>query len=734
MRVNKILVLFFLVFLNLLPASAQQWAENISKPYTVSKGLNNKHIALWASHGLYYDQKKGYWRYQRPNLYNTTEDLFTQTIVVPYLMPMLENAGAYVFSPRERDWQKREYVDKPIEVPGRYAVYIKYDYNKNASEEALYTVVHKGIRTDFSVNKRIGWGTWVYLGTFDFGSDPNLNYVTAEHYRFGGGMGSIVRGGHTSGVPRCIEGARYYAEYAGAPEWVWKNKDGEDDYAEDINTRSLFVNWLMDEGVPFDLSLAVHSDAGIHEDQGIYGSMAIATTELGNPLRNGLSRDWSLDLASQLLHNLETDMKNEFGTWTIRTVKDKNYSETRLPEVPSAIIETLSHQNFTDMKYGQDPRGKFTIARSLYKTVGRWLAARAGREFIVQPLAPQNFRLSLNDDMLLLEWDATEDRTEPTAKPTHYIIYTSAGAGGGFDNGQKVNTTSANMRLPRGVQFSFMITAVHEGGESFSTEVLSAYVCPKSASSPANSASSPAPTVLVVSAFERLSTPYIVQNDSVQKFDFELDEGVQRGLYAGWDKGWHMGNSFDYAVDHVRAIASTGHYSAVSCSLSAVVQNKVDLAPYTVVDFAFGLQRDRFHTLSHNLRRQIDWFMSKGGAVFISGAFLGSDNQTIDEREWLTNTLKLEWHNMDSDPTNYVQGLGLGFNYYHSLNEEHYAALHPECLSATDDGFCAMLYGNGASAAVAGRRCFTMGFPFECIISEETKDKLMQGIINYLAQ
>ena len=44
------------------------------------------------------------------NLFGTTEDLYTQTIVIPYLLPMLENAGAVVISPRERNWQKQEVI------------------------------------------------------------------------------------------------------------------------------------------------------------------------------------------------------------------------------------------------------------------------------------------------------------------------------------------------------------------------------------------------------------------------------------------------------------------------------------------------------------------------------------------------------------------------------------------------------------------------------------------------
>jgi len=72
------------------------WTKNLSRPYTASKGLENRHIALWQSHGYYYDVKRKEWRWQRPRLYGTTEDQFTQSIVLPFLIPMLENAGAIV--------------------------------------------------------------------------------------------------------------------------------------------------------------------------------------------------------------------------------------------------------------------------------------------------------------------------------------------------------------------------------------------------------------------------------------------------------------------------------------------------------------------------------------------------------------------------------------------------------------------------------------------------------------
>ena len=86
------------------------WVRNTNKPFGITNGLQNKHVSIWASHGRYFDQTKGFWKFQRPLLFETTEDLFTQTIVIPYLIPMLENSGANVFSPRERDWQDEEYI------------------------------------------------------------------------------------------------------------------------------------------------------------------------------------------------------------------------------------------------------------------------------------------------------------------------------------------------------------------------------------------------------------------------------------------------------------------------------------------------------------------------------------------------------------------------------------------------------------------------------------------------
>ena len=90
--------------------SGAPWVSPLSRPFDIPHGLDGRHIALWQSHGRYYYADKDYWKWQRPLLYCTVEDLLTQSFVVPFLMPMLENAGALVYTPRERDWQANSVI------------------------------------------------------------------------------------------------------------------------------------------------------------------------------------------------------------------------------------------------------------------------------------------------------------------------------------------------------------------------------------------------------------------------------------------------------------------------------------------------------------------------------------------------------------------------------------------------------------------------------------------------
>lgn len=210
--------------------SSRPLVRRLSSPVEPTRGLQDRHIALWQSHGRYFEQKENRWRWQRVSQWMTREDLFTQSFVLPYLVPMLEKAGANVLLPRERDIQRteiivdRESIDpagryteltrhgswqdggwgfgmvRPSYVQGQnpfregqcritetttdeervctavwsadiphagdYAVYVSYRSFPESTSEARYTVYHAGGTDRFAVNQQMGGGTWIYLGTF----------------------------------------------------------------------------------------------------------------------------------------------------------------------------------------------------------------------------------------------------------------------------------------------------------------------------------------------------------------------------------------------------------------------------------------------------------------------------------------------------------------------------------------------------------------------------------------
>lgn len=822
------------------------WVMNDSRPYFVSHGLFDRHLSLWASHGRYYDGKKDRWKWQRPNLFGTTEDLFTQTIVIPYLIPMLENAGAVVFTPRERDWQKNEVIvdnggrgyvedsgketwktaqekgfayhagtyrdgENPFtqgtvravkatkkadvswasyqpNIPqgGKYAVYVSYQSLKNSVSDAQYIVMHKGQRTVFKVNQQMGGGTWVYLGTFDFdrgnnefnrvvvtNSSSESGVVTTDAVRFGGGMGNIERGGSCSDMPRCLEGARYSAQWAGAPYSVYSSKNGSDDYGDDINVRSNMTNWLAGgstyvptlEGkkVPIELSLAVHSDAGYTTvNDSIIGSLAICTTSFNDGrLNSGVSRMVSHDFADSLLTGLQRDISGKYRKWTRRYLWDRNYSETRKPEVPSAIIETMSHQNFADMRRGLDPNFRFTLARSLYKTILRFVNGNHSVPSVVQPLPVSNFRIERNSSGgLRLSWIAEKDEQEPTAVPTSYIVYTSED-GMGFDNGTVVYTSSFDFEAKKGVNYCFKVTALNRGGESFPSETLAAYL----------SKSAHAKDILVVDGFSRLSGPAVVDDYSRQGFDLGSDIGVSYGLTAGWngrqqcfDKSragsegegslgycgdelagrFIMGNNRDGSVCHVKDIAMSGAYNVVGCSLEALDNNLVKLDHYNLVDIAFGLQRNDGHSLvvyktfSETLQSKLRSYAKSGGRILVSGAYVGSDMTQPHERSFMSDVLKTTFTGTDTNAgNNMVDGLGLSFDIIRQINDRHFAATSVDRIAACDGrSFAAMRYQDGSTAGVAyagtDYKSFVMGYPYECINNVRTRQQVMKGLLGFL--
>lgn len=855
-----------------------RWVNNISKPYKIKEGLVGRHLFISPSHGRYFNGEG--WRWQRPTLFCTTEDLLTQSFVFPYLIPMLENAGAIVYSPRERDpqineaivdndqpgrygsyeeWNTERYVWKTTEgrgfaaplttynslnmpfqmgtmrcvettrehgeratatwtpsIPkrGRYAVYVSYTSLPNSVSDANYTVYHAGGETSFRVNQRIGGRTWVYLGTFLFeeGHNPrgrvllhngsrHKGVVTADAVRFGGGMGIVERSvpsvsytpdsvkvytyehGVTSGLPRQLEGARYYAQLAGLPDSLYNLNEGRNDYSDDIRSRSHLLNLLsggsafvpdtIGRGVPFELSFALHTDAGYNRSNTPYGTLGIVTTygDQGDSLfRTGVDQKVSLELGKYVLNQVVQDLSSTYKTvWPIRELRDKNYGETRSPLVPSMILELLAHQNYRDMTYAHDPNFKFTVSRAIYKSLLRYVSATHGqRNPIVQPLPITHFsaRLVKGKNQVHLSWQPSQDALESTATPVEYIVYTRT-SDSDFDNGQLTNgRTSLTLPVTPGRHYLFRVAAINAGGESFPSEPLSIYCSPHYAQGNGKE-------VLLVNAFNRLSGPARVETADSLGFDLDTDAGVAwdyTTAYCGRQTNFSVaglgkegpsalgygsselmgkmiaGNRFDGVETHAEAmISARSDLSISSVSKEAFLSFKEkELAAYELTDYACGLEKDAsynlypYKTFPPRARQLLRRFTERGGHLLVSGSFVGSDMQQDDERDFLNEVLKVNYMgSISNDTLSNFWGLQIGLPVYTHLNPEHFACPHTDVLEPMGKAFSAFAYGrNGYSAGVAnaeGRsRTITMGFPFECISDTTTRQVAMEAMLRFL--
>ncbi len=820
------------------------WTTPMSRPYIVSNGLEGRHLAVWASHGRYYDFKKDHWRWQRPVLFGTCEDILTPSIVTPFLIPMLENAGAVVFSPRERDTQVNEVIvdnDRPhfggeyredgghskwgdagmgfarmrdyyrdgqnpfedgtarqvvaqndgstsvtwtpnIPEAGEYAVYVSYKTLPTSVPDAVYTIRHQGIATQVMVNQRMGGGTWVYLGTFTFDKGMSLDgsvqltnlsshrgHITADAVRFGGGMGNIERGKATdeyqatSGLPRYLEGSRYYMQWAGIPYRVYSTKESTNDYADDINARGHGVNHiargsaympcdtLAGLNVPLELAVGLHTDAGVRNNMDIIGTLGIYTTQFyDGRLATGVSRLVSRDLADAMLEQIRHDLSFYLGTWNRRSLYDRNYSESREPQIPSMILEMFSHQNYADMLVAHDPYCKFLIARAVYKTILRHTTAMHRRNYVtVQPLPVQNISAVADPQHkhITLSWTPQDDPLEQSAKPTSYIIYTKQNDRG-WDNGIVVNATKVNITAIPGVLYRFRIAALNDGGSSLPSPEICARV----------PYSQDVPSVLIANGFDRVAAPQAVDCDTLRGFDMKQDPGVAHRInisIADLNGMPVAGNTFDYPALHALDLLLADDDYTVhrdltvsSCMVSALPQ--MSLEKYQMIDLILGAQRRDgyshrlYQTFPDYLQQKLTDYTSQGGNLMVSGAYVGEDLLTESQRAFALRTLKYTHMDRVRTDSMKVSGMGTELTLLSYLNTQMYTTTRVNALQPAEGAFATLLMNEYNSLGIQRQlpgavayqgndyRCITYGFPLEMIENRETRKAIINASYQFL--
>ncbi len=723
--------------------------------------LSKKTVWLSAGHGWLYKHNR--WKTQRKNKNGIVEDFGTIEAVNHYLLRYLENAGANVWTVRERDmntdevivddeskgfstrgyWSKSgskgygknyRYVYSKgkvtaaatytPEIPksGWYWVSTYYRSGGNRSKDARYLIRHAGGESVVTVNQETHGMTWVYLGRFYFekGSTGSVTItnqskdinqaIIADAIRFGGGKSSVPDPvGGLSNKPRFEEAALYYTKYQGYPHGT-----------SDVAVRPRYAEWELAKGDWAERRNACyiswHTNAGRGKGSG---------TETF--IYNGKYTKGSPSLRKFIHREVVNDIRKEFDpSWVDRGQKSANFGELRnLKTMPGALIEIGFHDHKKDVEALKSPRFRQLTARAVYQGIVRYFAAKDRRKPVFLPEPPTHLSAAnVGNSSITLKWKAPVSGGAGGDKATGYKVYVST-HGKAFSEGIPVKGTSYTLlNLAKGTSYFFKITATNSGGESFETAVVAART-PKNGGKKVD--------FLIVDGFDRLDkTAAIRQND---------------GDYLGITQRHFLDrmNSYDYAVLHGRALAKAG-YSFDGATNEAVYDDQVILTKYPAIDWFLGEESSKDKSLNAKERQLIARYLNSGGALMISGSEhayeLSRDKKGVAPN-FYRKYLKSAFYADDAE-TYQFKGAGqsgltnLKGKFANGFTSNFYHVDFPDVIVPYQGAKTILRYngGLGGSAGVAylgnDFKVVNFGFPLESIPDERTRNNIIGRSANML--
>lgn len=742
--------------------AGQRTAKGQPQPFGALSGAS---IFLSPGHGWHYEED---WKTQRSEVFNIIEDHSNAEAVFQNLVQYLWNAGARVYTTRERDmnsnmvivdnqdegysemgdWKavndKASYKDLArytttvtgeatatatftpnIPEDGYYAVYVWY--SPTVSDDAIsidtkITINHTGDSTVWTQNQNRDGMTWKYVGTYYFqagihpqtgsvviandSQDSSDNLVIADAVRFGGGIG-------ISGYPRWEESGLYYLDFMG-------NHTAE--YYNTVTALPTYATWeyeAWEAGTSIYVAWHTNASGGTGTESYAYSS-AGAGGEF-----NGVAG--SLELRDAIHDELLNDIRAEWNPeWVDRGKKTNFFGELNPnynSEMPSTLIEIAFHDTLSDANAIKSPNFRRLTARAVYQGIVNFYSQnmKGFYDTTLLPEPPTNFRVLHNGSgSVTLAWEEPPFNFEDDLlgdAADGYRVYRSRN-GKGFDNGTDVfeNSITFHDLTPNQVYY-FRVTATNFGGESFPTETLAVQVRNSSEKTP----------ILIVNGFDRLD-----------RFANIMEENVARGYLERM-------NTYDYIIAHAQAIHQSGDFAFDSSSNEAIIDKQVALEDYEVVIWILGEESTADHTFDTTEQTLVTHFLGTGGNLFVSGAEIGWElaHPNSTGIHFYNHQLKSQFVADDSENYSATGVPGTIFENISSLTFDDGTSIYdvdfPDQIAAANGSVINLTYTapgtGGAALQYAGgypeRRLVMMAIPFETITEEKVRNAVMANILNF---
>lgn len=704
---------------------------------------------------------------QRGNSNGLVEDFTTAETVDYYLQHYLINAGAQVWSVRERDMNTNEIIvnnddgapaytetgawtdgtipgyggtyrtssasatetatavfTPTVTVSGQYWVSVRFIGGVNRATDVQYAVTHAGGTTTFTVNQELHGDTWVYLGQFYFFAGAPYRIVisnrsaeggqaiVADAVRLGGGIGQTpdcVNGGGPSNRPRFEESARQYARFQGHPPC-----------REDVTVRPVYAEYELSKGNPSDTANAVfvsfHTNAGGGTGTETYrynggGSSQPNITPGSTELRDSIHRQVIADIRAGWRSN-----------WADRGVKTANFGELReLRQMPGTLLELGFHDHTGDAADLRNPEFRRLAARAVYKGILKFFHHRDGTPLVFLPEEPTRVAArNLGSGNIHISWAPPVSGGVFGHPATGYRVYVSEN-GRGFANGIAVTDTTYVFKGKPDKTYFFKISAVNAGGESFASGVVAAHT-PATKKGKAS--------YLLVDGFDRLdASAMLLKNES------SALGNVRRMVL---DKM----NSYDYMVEHGKGLAGC-ELSFDGVQNEVVIAGGIDLKKYFAVDWFAGEESTAHRTLDSTEKQVLKNYLDNGGRLLISGAEIGWDigraaspNADLD---FYSQYLKAVYvaddantYDFTGDTIFFNGGSGTFGNGFNGQYDVDFA----DVLDTTNGSQTVLKYSSGAGAGLGYKgkfRVLYFGFPIEAIVNDTVRNNLICESARFLA-
>lgn len=684
-----------------------------------AQALTGRRVVISPGHGYYWHSSLG-WTTQRPVIDGLIEDVHTNEIVFDHVLPYLEGAGADVISCRARSRTTEErIVDNDQGAPAytetgvwftsassgwsggsyrfantsgsttatasfratlarsdRYPVYVHFRAGTNRAADARIEIDHAGGTAVRTLNQTRDGSRWVFVGEYPFragfpavvritNQSTSGSVVIADAVKFGDGMGSIARGGATSGRPRWLEAARYHAQYFGAPSSVWDSVAGGQDNDDDVTCRPRYAEWWG-----ADLYFSLHTNAGGGSGTSSY-------------IHDTAPTAGSVSFQNALQARVVQDLRQLWDpAWIDRGRLSANFGELRLlSTMPGCLLELAFHDDLGgDIEAIHHPEFRRIAGRAIYRAIHSYLAP--GTPWVLDPPTALVCR---NDGAggLRVQWAAV-------GGATGYRVRISTD---GFAWSEPIAVSGTSFDLPAlghgSVRYA-RVSAVNAGG--FGPESTPVGGCV--------AASGQAP-LLLVDGFDRRD-----------RFVKELEN----------PRAWiprHGGAA--------SAIASAG-FAFDGATNDAVSALLVALPPYRCVAWILGEESTADETFSATEQALVSFYLSGGGRLFFSGAEVGWDldfRGNASDRAFYENVLGQNYLLDDagvyqtaprsSGPLAPLPALRFDDGSGGIYDVDYPDVIGPAPGSA---GQIVLSYSNGVGAAVmrADGRVLGLGFPLEAVV------------------